>query len=427
MNAAGDSRFSGYISEPEVLQISDSFTDIELFKKSGHSVLLRAKRYGRWWLLKGLPDSEVKVNVYNQMLKKEFDILIRMHHPGIVHAGEMVNLDGEFAGTYIVMDWLDGMDWSQWAKQPHTLQEKLNVCSQLLDAVAYIHSHGIVHRDLKPENIIITHNGNNLRIIDFGLSDSEFFSILKQPGGTEGYMSPEQQTSSVADVRNDIFSIGSLLQLMNLGRKYRPIIRKCKTGIEKRYPNLALLRRAFDSAGRNRRWALYVAMLLLIAAGAGAYFLQQKPAESLEHSAPAPSENPAPVPTIPSENPAPQPSEKYATSERQAPAPAVSATASPAEALPYDFDALQEAVKAGTMRIDAESVKIIAQLDTLSGPEYLVGYDMPKKAFKDFYYRESSVFNLSEEGYDQLYFILDRYCKNFYDVLQKNLKNLNAD
>ncbi|MDE6262141.1 MAG: serine/threonine protein kinase, partial [Muribaculaceae bacterium] len=298
-----NSSISGYLTVIEEEQLSAAFTDVELYAKSGHSILLRAKRYGRWWMLKGLAESMADVNVYNQMLKKEFDILIRMHHPGIVHAGEMITLGGEFAGSYIVMDWLDGEDWGRWVKKPHSLQEKLNVARQLFDAVAYIHSCGIVHRDLKPENIIITYNGNYLRIIDFGLADSEFFSILKQPAGTEGYMSPEQQTQSVADVRNDIFSLGTLLEQMNLGRKYRPIIRKCKGPIDKRYSNIALLRRAFDSADRGSRVPALVASFLLVALAVGAYFLLKKPAEIV---APPPTELPAQ--NEPSEPPAPTPS-----------------------------------------------------------------------------------------------------------------------
>ena len=410
-----NSSISGYLTVIEEEQLSATFTDVELYAKSGHSILLRAKRYGRWWMLKGLAESVADVNVYNQMLKKEFDILIRMHHPGIVHAGEMITLGGEFAGSYIVMDWLDGEDWGRWVKKPHSLQEKLNVARQLFDAVAYIHSCGIVHRDLKPENIIITYNGNYLRIIDFGLADSEFFSILKQPAGTEGYMSPEQQTQSVADVRNDIFSLGTLLEQMNLGRKYRPIIRKCKGPIEKRYSNIALLRRAFDSADRGSRVPALVASFLLVALAVGAYFLLKKPAEIV---APPPTELPAQ--NEPSEPPAPTPS-----LELSAPAPAHKSA--PAPELPYDYNALQAAVRAGTDTIDAEVVKINLQLDTLSRREYLVGYRNPREAFKDFYYHKSTAFNLSEEGYDQLYFILERYCNNCYDVLRERLKNIKTD
>jgi serine/threonine protein kinase len=39
---------------------------------------------------------------------------------------------------------------------------------QLVNAVSYLHSIGICHRYIKPENIMV--NGNNLKLIDIGLS-----------------------------------------------------------------------------------------------------------------------------------------------------------------------------------------------------------------------------------------------------------------
>lgn len=59
---------------------------------------------------------------------------------------------------------------------------------------------------------MITHNGNHVKLIDFGLSDTDDFTILKQPAGTPGYISPEQIVSQQADIRNDIFSIGCILK-----------------------------------------------------------------------------------------------------------------------------------------------------------------------------------------------------------------------
>ena len=91
------------------------------------------------------------------------------------------------------------------------------IAEELMDAVGYLHSKGIVHRDLKPENILITRNGEHLKLIDFGLADSDSYAILKQPAGTSGYMSPEQKVTAVADVRNDIYR---RLCQTNKGRLY---------------------------------------------------------------------------------------------------------------------------------------------------------------------------------------------------------------
>ena len=54
--------------------------------------------------------------------------------------------------------------------------------------------------------------GNHVKLIDFGLSDTDDFAILKQPAGPPGYISPAPLISQQADIRNDIFSIGCILE-----------------------------------------------------------------------------------------------------------------------------------------------------------------------------------------------------------------------
>ena len=85
---------------------------------------------------------------------------------------------------------------------------------------------------------MITHNGNHVKLIDFGLSDTDDFAILKQPAGTPGYISPEQIVSQQADIRNDIFSIGCILEKILPGKPYTAIIKRCKAPIAQRYANV---------------------------------------------------------------------------------------------------------------------------------------------------------------------------------------------
>ncbi|KAJ7177416.1 kinase-like domain-containing protein, partial [Mycena crocata] len=40
----------------------------------------------------------------------------------------------------------------------------------LVDAVAFCHSRGVYHRDLKPDNILVSADGGDVRIADFGLA-----------------------------------------------------------------------------------------------------------------------------------------------------------------------------------------------------------------------------------------------------------------
>lgn len=59
---------------------------------------------------------------------------------------------------------------------------------------------------------MITHKGGKVKLIDFGLSDSETFCILKIPAGTRGYMAPEQLIPGAqSDPSADIFSFGKVL------------------------------------------------------------------------------------------------------------------------------------------------------------------------------------------------------------------------
>jgi serine/threonine protein kinase len=140
------------------------------------------------------------------------------------------------------------------------------VAGELAEALAYVHSLGIVHRDLKPKNIMVTRNGERVKIIDFGLADSDRNAVLKQPAGTLSYMSPEQTQGSVPDMRNDIYSLGLILEELQLGRAYKKVVERCLMPIDRRWNNMEEILAEFARI-EKRRWPLVVnilvAMLLL--------------------------------------------------------------------------------------------------------------------------------------------------------------------
>ena len=230
--------YSGIIIEES--RRSEQFSDFTTIPCKGFNILCKAKRYGRWWVLKGLKKQYRQDENYKNLLHKEFDILISLQHPNIVSAYSMEEIPE--IGTCIVMEWIDGITMEHWNGRK---TEGEGIFLQLLDAVHYIHAKQIVHRDLKPSNIMITHNGNHVKLIDFGLSDTDDFSILKQPAGTPGYISPEQIISRQADIRNDIFSIGCILEKILPGKAYTAIIKRCKAPIAQRYANVDELKADF--------------------------------------------------------------------------------------------------------------------------------------------------------------------------------------
>lgn len=235
--------YSGIIIEES--RRSEQFSDFTPIPCKGFNLLCKAKRYGRWWMLKGLKEPYRQDENYKNLLHKEFDILISLQHPNIVSAYSMEEIPE--MGTCIVMEWIDGITLEYWSGKK---TEGEGIFLQLLDAVHYIHAKQIVHKDLKPSNIMITHNGNHVKLIDFGLSDTDDFAILKQPAGTPGYISPEQNISRQADIRNDIFSIGCILEKILPSKPYTAIIKRCKAPITQRYANVDELKADF-MAHRN--------------------------------------------------------------------------------------------------------------------------------------------------------------------------------
>ena len=258
-----DSSASGYLSD-SFEGISQTFTDVEILATSEVNVVAKAKRYGRWWLLKGLRKEVAGEAGYQQRLRKEFEILMQLQHPGVVMAVGLE--DVEVLGLCIVMEYVDGVTLKEWLTKKPTRQMRLRVMQDITDAVSYLHTKGIVHRDLKPTNIIVTSNGSHVKLIDFGLADTDSHAILKQPAGTPDYMSPEQIQTAVADGRNDIYSLGIIMQQMELGWRYHYIINRCLRPIEQRYQQMGDLQHAIHSTNsRIRRIAVWLGVLLIMA------------------------------------------------------------------------------------------------------------------------------------------------------------------
>ena len=265
MNQFYDSSTSGYLLD-SFEGISRQFTDVTILNTSKVNIVAKAKRYGRWWLLKGLNKQVANETAYIQRLRKELELLMQLEHPFVVSTVglEMV----EDLGNCIVMEYVEGTTLKEWLREKHTCKDRKRIAIQLGEAVDYIHTKGIVHRDLKPENIIITKNGNNVKLTDFGLADSCSYAILKQPAGTPQYMSPEQMQTAVADVRNDIYSLGIVYSKMNLGYGFKHIIHKCLKPIELRYRNVSELRNAIRKRDKITTIFAWVAIISLVVVAA---------------------------------------------------------------------------------------------------------------------------------------------------------------
>lgn len=242
------------------------FTHITELPSYGFNILVKAKRFGKWFLLKGLKEEYRQNPIYQNILLKEFEIMANLSHPSVVSVFSLEDVSPY--GTCIVMEYIDGESLVEFMLHPQSVDQRLRVFYNILDAMRYIHAHQVTHRDLKPSNILVTHNNRNVKIIDFGLSDTDYFAILKEPAGTRKYMSPEQQSSSTPDVRNDIYSLGIILMNLQLGNSYQGVVKRCVAPIEQRYANIDQLEKALQSvANRKRRqWMIVITVITMILA-----------------------------------------------------------------------------------------------------------------------------------------------------------------
>ena len=248
---------SGFVRSDDILR-TDRFTDFSTVPSRGYNLLVRAKRHGRWWMLKGLKESYRNDAVYQVLLQKEYEITSQLQHPMIVSVFSLEEVEG--FGPCIVMEWIEGLTLKEWLAQGnHSRKQRRHVADMLLEALAYVQSRQTQHRDLKPSNIMLTHDGQHLKLIDFGLSDTDSHTILKAPAGTEGYMAP--------DGPSDIYSLGCILRELRLGWLSRMVIRKCCAPLSHRYTDIATIKRDLHRCWLWPKRILLIICLVALATG----------------------------------------------------------------------------------------------------------------------------------------------------------------
>ena len=216
---------SGFFETPTMAQHPRQGM-FELVSSSPESYcdIWRADKDGRFRIYKALKSEYAGDQVYERLLRKEFEIGYSLDHPNICEYYAFVNLPP--LGNCIEMELIDGCSLDSLLPRGtvgKTLAVK--IINETCDALSYMHSKQVVHRDLKPSNIMLTYNGNNVKLIDFGLSDTDAHSVLKGSAGTQVYASPELISGGNVDYHTDIFSLGCVID--RLSPAYARVARKC--------------------------------------------------------------------------------------------------------------------------------------------------------------------------------------------------------
>ena len=220
---AATASFESTIAEQPGMTIG-SFKLLQQIGEGGMGVVFLAKQ-----------QSPVRRNVALKVVKPGMDsrqVLARfeaerqalaiMDHPNIAKVFDAGAT--ESGRPYFVMELIKGEPITEFCDRNHLApRERLDLFTQVCNAVQHAHQKGVIHRDVKPTNVLVEMHDSIpvVKVIDFGvakalgqeLTDKTLFTGFGQLLGTPLYMSPEQAGYSALDIdtRSDIYSLGVLL------------------------------------------------------------------------------------------------------------------------------------------------------------------------------------------------------------------------
>lgn len=235
---------------------SSVFSDFELLSDSGHNLVYRAMRDGKWVVLKFAREEEGNTTRNHLLLRREYDIMRAIDSIYVVRPWQMTDVPG--VGKAIVMEYVHGRTLDAFIQEKPSYSERKRVAEELMEALISIHERQIIHGDLKGTNIIITDTGNHVRLIDFGFADADAY-VAKNIGSTPSVAPSQPSTGDTADIQRDIYSFGKILALL-FPRRFRFVIKRCLNG---RYSSISEVRNAF----RRRiicQWLLPLASMVII-------------------------------------------------------------------------------------------------------------------------------------------------------------------
>jgi serine/threonine protein kinase len=189
--------------------------------------------FSRYVVLKRLHAQFLTDPQFVAMFLNEAQIAANLSHANIAHIYELFE-DGE-NGYVIAMEYVRGgtvlsilreFARSNIGGLPFGIVTRITtaVCEALHYAYFEPGPDGaerhVVHRDISPSNVIVGYDGQ-IKLVDFGIAkalqqEATHATSLK---GKYGYMSPEQIKSQPLDHRTDIFSLGTMMWEMLVGKR----------------------------------------------------------------------------------------------------------------------------------------------------------------------------------------------------------------
>ncbi len=140
-------------------------------------------------------------------LAHEFRTLSSLRHPNVISV-----LDYGFDAQhrpYLTMELLEQAQTLAQMARDKPYPARLQLLTQVLQALVYLHRRGVIHRDLKPANVLVVNE--QVKVLDFGISLARGdwrSNNLSPTAGTPGYVAPELFQGEAPSQASDLYSFG---------------------------------------------------------------------------------------------------------------------------------------------------------------------------------------------------------------------------
>uniref|UniRef100_A0A914WUU3 Translin n=1 Tax=Plectus sambesii TaxID=2011161 RepID=A0A914WUU3_9BILA len=199
--------------------------------KGGFGAVFAGHYDGKRVAIKQLHSKILRDGARHDSLRAELNAF-KLKHPNIVRiltftsCGATIQVVYEYVGKRNLQSVLDDHDG-----EVIDSNRRMDICTQVADALCFCHSHKVLHLDVKPANVLLTDDGRTWKLADFGCSRNLIAADVHTPNtpastastannaaGTLLYKAPELLKGNRASTKADVYSY-SLLAWQCMSRR----------------------------------------------------------------------------------------------------------------------------------------------------------------------------------------------------------------